>query len=234
LMENEFPLLLPISQHWQDSSGPGAHRGGSGTVQVWVAHQAPAVFFTTIADNSKVQTPQPLFGGYAPPTVPGISVRGADILQRMSAGDSVMKLDFSALINREAIGGEWGDEPFIRSVRPYNEGDVITFGFASGGAGYGDPLDADPQQVVQDVEAEIVSDWSARNIYKVAYDSDTMRVNVTDTEALRYAERKARLARGQSWDDFHSEWSQLKPPEEALAWFGSWPEGKQLAPVFRP
>jgi acetophenone carboxylase len=166
--------------------------------------------------------------------VPGISIRGANILQRMNAGDSALKLDFSALINREAISGDWGDEPFIRSVRPYNEGDVITFGFASGGAGYGDPLDADPQQVVQDVEAEIISDWSARNIYKVAYDPDTMRLNVAETEALRDAERKARLARGLSWDEFQEEWSQQKPPDEILTWFGSWPEGKQLAPVFRP
>ena len=30
------------------------------------------------------------------------------------------------------------------------------------------------------------------------------------------------------------EWSQLKPPEDALAWFGSWPEGAVVAPVFRP
>jgi N-methylhydantoinase B/oxoprolinase/acetone carboxylase alpha subunit len=234
LMENEFPMLLPISQHWQDSCGHGAHRGGSGTVQIWVAYQAPTVFFTTIADNSKVQTPQPLFGGYAPPTVPGISVRGADLLRRMRDGDRALKLNFSALIDRQAIGGEWGNEPFIRSVRPYSEGDVITFGFASGGAGYGDPLDADPQQVVQDVEAEIISEWSARNIYKVAYDPETMRVNLAETEALRAAERQARLARGRSWDEFHASWSQQKPPEEALVWFGSWPEGRPLTPIFRP
>jgi hypothetical protein len=51
---------------------------------------------------------------------------------------------------------------------------------------------------------------------------------------LRQAERQARLARGKSWDDFMEEWSQLKPPENALAWFGSWPEGAVVAPVFRP
>jgi acetophenone carboxylase len=152
----------------------------------------------------------------------------------MGKGDPALKLDFSALIDREAISGEWGDEPFIRSVRPYNEGDVITFGFASGGAGYGDPLDADPQQVIQDVEAEIVSDWSTHNIYKVAYDPDTMRLNVAETEARRDAERKARLSRGKTWDAFMEEWSQLKPPEEALAWFGSWPDGAVVTPVFRP
>ncbi|MBV9004766.1 MAG: hydantoinase B/oxoprolinase family protein, partial [Solirubrobacterales bacterium] len=75
LMENEFPLLVPFSQHWKDSCGAGKHRGGVGTVQLWVAHQAPQVLLMAIADNSKLQTPQPLFGGYAPCTVPGIAIR---------------------------------------------------------------------------------------------------------------------------------------------------------------
>jgi len=59
--------------------------------------------------------------------------------------------------------------------------------------------------VVQDVEAEIVSDWSARNVYKVAYDPDSLRVNQQETEALRQAERQARLARGKTWDAFMQE-----------------------------
>ena len=28
LVENEFPLLVPISQHWRDSCGHGKYRGG--------------------------------------------------------------------------------------------------------------------------------------------------------------------------------------------------------------
>ena len=77
-------------------------------------------------------------------------------------------------------------------------------------------------------------DWSARNVYKVVYDPDTMRSNRKETEELRQAERQARLARGKTWDDFMEEWSQLKPPEDALTWFGSWPDGAVVAPVFRP
>jgi acetophenone carboxylase len=234
LMENEFPMLLPISQHWQDSCGHGAHRGGSGTVQIWVTHQAPVIYFTSIADNSRVQTPQPLFGGYAPCTIPGISIRGANILQRMRDGDPNLELDFPSLISSDDISGEWVNEPFIRAVRPYNEGDVISYGFSTGGSGYGDPLDANPQQVVDDVESRIVSDWSARNIYKVAYDPVQMRVNQEETAALRKAERQARLARGKHWDAFMEEWSQKKPPEEILTWFGSWPDGTTTVPVFRP
>jgi hypothetical protein len=61
-----------------------------------------------------------------------------------------------------------------------------------------------------------------------------MRSNRKETEELRQAERQARLARGKTWDDFMEEWSQLKPPEDALTWFGSWPDGAVVAPVFRP
>ena len=53
LMENEFPILIPLSQHWMDSCGAGKHRGGVGTVQPWVAHQAPMVLLMCIADNSQ-------------------------------------------------------------------------------------------------------------------------------------------------------------------------------------
>ncbi len=37
-----------------------------------------------------------------------------------------------------------------RSIRPYDEGDVMAFGFSAGGAGYGDPLEADPEDVARD------------------------------------------------------------------------------------
>ncbi|WJJ94954.1 hydantoinase B/oxoprolinase family protein [Neopusillimonas aromaticivorans] len=65
-VENEFPLLVPLSNHWKDSCGHGKYRGGVGTAQMWVTHHVPAVYMMAIADNSKLQTPQPLFGGYAP------------------------------------------------------------------------------------------------------------------------------------------------------------------------
>ena len=43
LVENEFPLFIPISSHWKDSAGHGKHRGGVGTAQLWVAHHVPWV-----------------------------------------------------------------------------------------------------------------------------------------------------------------------------------------------
>ncbi len=235
LMENEFPLLVPISQHWSDSAGAGKHRGGAGTVQLWVAHQTPMLFFMAIADNSKMQSAQPLFGGYAPATCPGIGVRGADLVNRLQAGTGPADLDFNALIEDQGIDGTWEIEFMGRSVRPYSEGDVATFGFSAGGAGYGDPLEADPEAVARDLFEGIISAWTVEHVYKVAIDPDSPvgEALPEQTRRLRDAEREARGARGRAWDEFLSDWSDLRPPEEILFAFGSWPDGEVVQPVMR-
>ena len=232
LMENEFPILIPLSQHWMDSSGAGKHRGGVGAVQLWVAHQVPMVLLMAIADNSKLQTPQPLFGGYAPCTVPGIGIRAPGLIDRLKAGDDI-DLDFRSIVENRSIGGQWEVEFMGRSIRPYDEGDVMAFGFSAGGAGYGDPLEADPEDVARDFAGGLISAWTMSEIYKVAYDEVDELVLPAETEALRTAEREARAARDSDWLTFDAAWSQLSPPEDLLVWFGSWPEGIPAAPVMR-
>ena len=140
-VENEFPLLVPLSNHWKDSCGHGKHRGGVGTVQMWVAHHVPQVYMMAIADNTKLQTPQPLFGGYAPCTVPGIGIRHANVKQLMAEGGDLGSLQVEKLLTERKIAGEYEIEFQGRSVRPYNDGEVVTFAFSTGGTGYGDPLD---------------------------------------------------------------------------------------------
>jgi N-methylhydantoinase B/oxoprolinase/acetone carboxylase alpha subunit len=232
LMENEFPILIPLSQHWTDSAGAGKHRGGVGTVQPWVAHQAPMVLLMCIADNSKLQTPQPLFGGYAPCTVPGIGIRAPGLMDALRAGEPI-DLDFRTIIEQRSIGGQWEVEFMGRSIRPYDEGDVMAFCFSAGGAGYGDPLEADPEEVARDFVGGLISAWTVREIYKVAYDEVEQVVDVEETERLRSQEREARAARDTDWATFEAEWSQLSPPEDLLVWFGSWPAGEPAAPVMR-
>jgi hypothetical protein len=58
-------------------------------------------------------------------------------------------------------------------------------------------------------------------------DPETGLVEDEATAAARQPARSERLARGKSWDDFEQDWSRLRPCEEALAYFGSWPEGRR-------
>ena len=233
LVENEFPLFIPISSHWKDSAGHGKYRGGVGTAQLWVAHHVPMVFMMAIADNSKIQTPQGLFGGYAPCTIPGVSVAGADLMQRLEAGDAI-DLDITEVLRSHSIGGEWGNEFQGRAPRPYMENDVITVAFATGGAGYGDPLERDPEAVGDDIDKGLVSEWAAEHVYQVLWDPQRRRVDAAATERRRAEERRARIARGRPYEEFEAEWRQRRPPEEILTWYGSWPDAKPLAPLMRP
>lgn len=231
-MENEFPMLIPFSQHREDSGGAGKYRGGVGTAQLWVTHHVPMVFYMAIADNSTVQTPQPLFGGYATSTCPGLALEGADIPELLRAGGE-SRLDLASLLAGK-YGGRIVTEPYGRMTRPVMGDQVMTIGLSTGGAGYGDPLDRDPAAVEKDLTDELISQWAARNIYAVALDEQTGRVDEEATAAKRAQVCEDRKARGVPYDEFVEGWSQRKPPEEILGLFGSWPDGAVVTPLMRP
>jgi acetone carboxylase, alpha subunit len=100
------------------------------------------------------------------------------------------------------------------------EGEVYMICQGSGG-GYGDVLERDPDAVMRDVESGYLSGDTAREIYFVVYDPDTLAVDLAATEAARAAERQARLQRGRSYQEFVSEWVTPEPPEH-LSYYGSW------------
>ena len=232
-VEGELPLTVTLSQHWKDSSGAGRNRGGSGAVQQWMIHKVPEMISLCMGNGSKVPLGQPLFGGYASTPIPGISVRKADLLKRMKEGDPDIVLDHRAIFENRNISGDWKLELIARTPNVFSEGDLL-FGFSGGGPGYGDPLEREPQTVLQDLKKRIISDWTASHIYQVAVDPDGRKVDQAKTAELRASERKARLARGKSYHSFMQDWSSKKPPQEILQYYGSWPDAKSTGPVFRP
>ncbi|MEX2150690.1 MAG: hydantoinase B/oxoprolinase family protein [Steroidobacteraceae bacterium] len=233
VVENEFPLLVPLSNHWKDSCGHGKYRGGVGTVQMWVAHHVPAVYMMAIADNSKLQTPQPLFGGYAPCTVPAIGIRGSNVKELLATGGTDFTLDQRQLLQDRPINGSYEIEFQGRSVRPYNNGDVVTFAFSTGGTGYGDPIERDPASIERDLAKNVVSAEVARRIYKVEWDASERRIDREATAKLREAELAARRERGRPYDEFEKEWLKQKPRDEILVYYGSWPDARIVSPLHR-
>jgi N-methylhydantoinase B/oxoprolinase/acetone carboxylase alpha subunit len=232
-VESELPLTITLSQHWKDSSGPGLHRGGSGAVQQWMIHKVPHLLSLCMGNGSKVPLGQPLFGGYASAPIPGISVKRADLLKRMKDGDPELSLDHRKILEEQDVQGDWKFELIARVPDMYSEGDLL-FGFSGGGPGYGDPLERSPETVIEDLKKSIVSCWTAENIYRVAINAEESKVDKQRTEGLRAAERKARLARGKTYDAFLAEWDKQSPPQEILRWYGSWPDAKPTVPIFRP
>jgi hypothetical protein len=67
----------------------------------------------------------------------------------------------------------------------------------------------------------------------VAYDPETFEVDEEKTRQLRQKEREDRISRSTTWDAFEKEWSQFRPPEEILEYYGSWPDGRKTREIIR-
>lgn len=231
-MENEFPMLVPLSSHWKDSGGHGKYRGGVGTAQLWVSHHVPYVLQMAIADNSSVQTPQPLFGGYAQPTCPGVVLNNINITEALATAESGT-LTLEALLAGK-FGGDVSSQPYGSGIHPVMNGDSIIIGLSTGGTGYGDPVQREASSVERDVVKGLVSYEVARDVYGVVVDPATNQIDEEATATARADLVAARLARGVPYDEFVASWSQRKPDDAILTHFGSWPDGAVVTPLMRP
>jgi acetophenone carboxylase len=102
-----------------------------------------------------------------------------------------------------------------------------------GSGGYGDVLDRDPTAVAEDVRADRISDWTAREVFAVVYDPETLIVDEAGTRALRDAHRARRLQHARPYTEFLTDWETRRPPEDALKYFGEWPSGALNRSVVR-
>lgn len=97
------------------------------------------------------------------------------------------------------------------------------------GGGYGDPLERDPQAVIKDLELDRITGKVATDIFAVAYDPQTLILDVEGTKQLRAQARKDRLQRGKPYAEFVEEFVTAEPPEDLL-YYGSW--GDDSAELF--
>ena len=98
----------------------------------------------------------------------GYAARCVDLLELMAAGEPSLPTDDFMLASGEtALGGEVIVEHQTRGIRVVQEGDVLAAS-TQGSGGYGDVLERDPEAVVEDVRADRISDWTAREVYAVA------------------------------------------------------------------
>ena len=164
-VENEACILYESKELALDTAGPGRHRGGLGQEVVITVPEDP--------DHAPVK---PL----------ATIIRGAD-----RSPDSP-----------NPIHGRHGGKPgrgtsFSHNGRevPFNTGFQFKPGervrlVVPGGGGFGDPLERDPQAVLADVRAGLVSEQGARDDYGVILDADLAAVDAEATGKLR-AERQA-------------------------------------------
>jgi acetophenone carboxylase len=200
--EESHIFLNMVRNHHEDTAGFGEFRGGSGTQNFNVVVSDDPVEVNSTGKGSRIPHDTGIFGGYAATGMPGISVTDTDILDRLEAG-------------------EYHIERVNRPTRTLETGDLFV-NLSSGGGGLGDPLDRPPEKVAADVEEGLISRWTARRVFGVEFDDGA--VDEDATERRREQVRADRLDRGVPYDEFIEGWDEQEPPEEALKFYGPWPE----------
>jgi hypothetical protein len=136
------------------------------------------------------------------------------------------------LISEKAIHGDYRLGSMNHPTHVVLNGDLWCI-FNGGGGGYGDVLERDPVMVMDDLRKEIISHRTAAAVYRVAYNPEALEVDHAKTDEWRQKEREDRKARGLTWEDFEKEWSRLHPAEEAMDYYGSWPDARKIKEIIR-
>lgn len=160
--------------------------------------------------------------GYASPVYALCKIRNVNVFETLKTDPKTFKFDLVQLMNEQAIkGAHYGTYDMGMTFEPVQEGEVYMICQGSG-AGYGDVLfKRDPQLVIKDLEEDLISHESARELFHIVYDARTLTVDEEATRAAREAERDARRKRGRPFREFVADW--VRPaPAEHMPYYGSW------------
>ncbi|MGH8664673.1 MAG: hydantoinase B/oxoprolinase family protein, partial [Burkholderiales bacterium] len=182
--EQSFPVLFLYRKEVTDSGGAGRWRGGLSAESCFVAHGTAEIVHDTLSSGNAIPTSAGMMAGYPGAVNRYRFVRESDVAQRLLA--SHLPADIDELEGTEEVL-QLRQQNFVQ--RP---GDVYAV-LWSAAAGFGDPLERDPERVAADVEQDSVSPAAARDTYGVVLNPDGS-LDRNATEAWRADLRRQRLA----------------------------------------
>jgi N-methylhydantoinase B len=183
--EQSFPVLFLYRKEVTDSGGAGRWRGGLSAESCFVAHGTEAIVHDTLSSGNAVPTAPGMMAGYPGAVNRYRFLRGSDVGARFEASHLPGDVDE---LQGTAEMLQLRQQNFVQ--RP---GDVYAV-LWSAAAGFGDPLERDPERVAADVAQEAVSPQAARDTYGVILAPDG-EADRDATRTQRAALRASRLAR---------------------------------------
>jgi N-methylhydantoinase B len=182
-IEAQFPIRYLFRRRLKDSGGAGEYRGGAGGEMAIVAHDAPdgGIHYVVSGKGTKFPQSEGLGGGY-----PG----GVNDYVWVHAPQEMHNVDRFAR-SLDTIPGE--SEPISWGVFPLMGNDALYVRW-NGGGGIGDPLDRPAEKVLADIDAGLISEKAATDIYGIVCKDGAL--DQSATQAMRAALRHARLSTG--------------------------------------
>ncbi|MEM1141462.1 MAG: hydantoinase B/oxoprolinase family protein [Pseudomonadota bacterium] len=220
--EANLPFIYAIGKKlWPDNCGFGKYRSGN-AYQFGLMRFGDQPFgFQGFTSGSYFPSTLGLFGGYACPTYAVCRIRGKNLFAEFKENPELFNADMFSLMNDQPIAGATYES--LSSAVPfefYPEGELYMQSQGAGG-GYGDVLERDPNLVIKDLEENLISHETARDVYHVSYNPKNLVVDMAETERLRSEEKLRRIERGLTWDEFLAEHVDSHPPT-FIPYYGSW------------
>lgn len=186
--EATFPLLYLFRRQSIDSGGAGRYRGGASGECCITLHDAPSKKIDLIVSGwgVEVDASTGIAGGYA----------GAPAYFALIEGNVMNKYlkskNIPAKIEKLSKG--------LQTLPPQWTGELMAdrcfFLRWAGGGGYGDPLNREPERIINDVKTGLVSREMARDLYGVTFKKSDRGYDPVQTENLRKQLRKTRQQKG--------------------------------------
>ncbi|EFK11360.1 hydantoinase B/oxoprolinase [delta proteobacterium NaphS2] len=232
--ESDRPFLYLFRNYGINSYGHGRFRGGAGVGFGMMMHHVPWVAMGAFGYGTKFPATLGIFGGYgvAPAFIETVGQSNIKGLLAESNPELPTRLD-QLYEEGNPEQGQVQLHNITMAIQPLLNGDTFYLP-VGGGAGYGDVLERDPNDILRDLKDGMMSHWAARNVYKIVYDENTLRLDAEKTEETREAARRERLQRGKPFDEFEAQWRDLRPPEEALQFYGAYPHPSEGPPPGPP
>ena len=184
--EQSFPLLFLYRKEVPDSGGPGRWRGGLSAESCFIPHNTDKIVQDTLSSGNAIPTSTGMMGGYPGTTNIYRFVRNSDILARLGRRDMVEDI---SQVRGEVVTLGLRQENFAQ-----HPSDVYAVVWTAAG-GFGDPMERDPEHVLEDCVNGAVTLASAREIYGVVLDEATWSLDRAATKKLREATRRGRIER---------------------------------------
>ena len=183
--EQSFPVLFLYRKEVTDSGGAGRWRGGLSAESCFVAHGTAEIVHDTLSSGNAIPTSAGMMAGYPGAVNRYRFLRASNVAARLSA--SRLPGDIDELEGTEEVL-QLRQQNFVQ--RPEDVYAVLW----SAAAGFGDPLEREPERVAADVDQDAVSLTAARDIYGAVLSSDGS-LDGAATEARRAELRRCRLDR---------------------------------------
>ncbi|MBN1228103.1 MAG: hydantoinase B/oxoprolinase family protein [Deltaproteobacteria bacterium] len=191
--EMVLPMLRLATNQRINSAGPGKFRGGLGLMSIVIfPHKGENCSAIGQGSGSRIPAGQGLWGGYPASRVYKIVCKNTDIQDRIKR-EMPLPHEIEALSS--SLHGDCTVYPMGHGSISFSPGDILAC-VGHGGCGLGDPIERNPELIVEDVIHKRTTLELSQKIYGASINPETLKIDYDKTKSLRDEKRKERLRLG--------------------------------------